>query len=228
MSGRARSERIQVRVSEAEASAIAMVAQQAGKSVAQFIRDAALATARQEVDRTTREERRVTSARPVPAAKARKANLEEAVGRFRTPFVHRRYAVSFEQAIREAASGMQTSELSSVRHLTFFFEAVGQLVANGEIVRIPGVGAFGPYYSERARGIEGCLPRFVASPAFRDHVQWNCPAELNRNRELLALRRRRRSRRSSIVDAMRTLRLHVSAQNRYAQDSFERWIELGL
>lgn len=221
--------RINLRVTEQEHSTIRWLAETSGETITEF----AMAAIRSEA------ERRCSSARSASTAFLRRTDRsrvrrkldptpENLKGRFRAPFLRRADAIGFERVIAQSARQMGISELSSARHTSYFLEALAECVAGGLVVRIPGVGAFGPWHSENASGIDGCIPRFVAGPPFREYVQAVCPARSNRNRELQALRRRRRGRRSSVVDAMQTLRLHIGSQNRNAQAAFERWIEQGL
>lgn len=224
-------ERVTFRVSGTEKWILKLLAEQDGLSVGRFVMKLARSAGRSRTDRlrealdTLREQeaarRKRTKRRNGPPTR------EDVIGRFRVPFLRREHAEDFESIISESARRMGVTELSAARFVSFLVEAIATRVASGKIARVPAFGTFGPWYSEKAKGVTGCLPRFVAAPPLRDFVQWECSARMNRNRELQAVRRRRRRRPSSVVTAMETLRLHIGAQNREAQAAFEKWIEMG-
>jgi len=225
-------QRITVRLSDSEKWVVESFAKQAGLSVGRFIVAAVQIVAKSRIEqikgviassrrleRDRRRRRRATAASPEPS---------QIAGTFRCPFTRREDAEGFQRVISRSAKRMGISELSGARYVSFFLEEIAVAVTEGEIVRLPGFGAFGPWHSEKARGVDGNVPRFVAAQPFREHVQWNSMSSQNRNRELQALRRRRRARRSSVLDALETFRMHIRSQNRDAQAAFERWIELDL
>ncbi|MHC4892559.1 MAG: hypothetical protein ACYTFV_04165 [Planctomycetota bacterium] len=222
-------ERVHIRLSPSEREAVEFLAGQAGLSIGRFLMEAV----RRDFDRQSDQARShatklLARSRRRPRKKVGASAHEDRVGRFKCPFLQREHAAPLEACVRESARRMGVSELSSARHLTYFFESLAKRVAAGEAVRIPGFGVFGPWHSENSKGVDGCLPRFVASAPFRDYVQYETHPRDAQNGTLRAHSRRRRSRGSSVVDAMATIRLHLGSQNREAQRAFERWIELGL
>ena len=64
-------------------------------------------------------------------------NLLRASGK-ELAFLRRKYARSFERVIALVAERMHASQHSIARALSFFAEAVGNEVANGQVVRFPG------------------------------------------------------------------------------------------
>ena len=225
-------QRITVRLSDSERWVVESLAKQAGLSVGRFIVAAVQIVAKSRIkqiagvigssrklERGRRRRKRAVAANPEPS---------QTLGTFRCPFMRREDAEGFQRVISRSAKRMGISELSSARYVSFFLEEIAVAVTEGEIVRLPGFGAFGPWHTENAKGVDDNVPRFVAAQPFREHVQWNSSSRLNRNRELQALRRRRRARHSSVLDALETFRIHIRSQNRDAQAAFERWIELDL
>lgn len=225
------SERITVRVTDTEKWVLQLLARQEGLSVGRYVMKLARAAGR---SRTDRLREAVDALKEQESARRRRRRHRAApptrndvLGRFRSPFLRRDQAKDFEAVISISAQRMGISELSAARFVTFFLEAIATTIASGGIVRLPAFGMFGPWHSDRAKGVDGCLPRFVASEPLRNFVQWECPARLNRNHELQAQRRRRRRRPCSIQDAMETVRRHIGSQNREAQAAFEEWMALG-
>lgn len=222
-------ERVHIRLSPSEREAIEFLAGRAGLSIGRFLMEAIRRDHDRQADQARSHAAKLLARwRRRPKRKTKSSAPEDRAGRFRCPFLQREHAAPFEACVRESAERMGILELSSARHLTYFFESLAKRVAAGEVVRIPGFGVFGPWHSEKAKGVDGCLPRFVASAPFRDYVQYETHLRDAQNGTLRAHARRRRSRGSSVVDAMATIRLHLGSQNREAQRAFERWIELGL
>ena len=226
-------DRVQFRVSPTEKWLLQFLAERAGTSVGRYVMDAVRSEGRPPVDRALAAlEERAVREEALRRKRTRRPKHEptagDVVGQFRCPFLRREDARGFERVVARSAEKMGISELSAARFISFLLEEIAREVASGRVVRLPAFGIFGPWYSPEAKGVEGCLPRFVASTPFRDYVQWECHPRGNRNRELQAQRRRRRQRPSSVIDAMRTLRRHIGSQNREAQAAFERWIEMGL
>lgn len=224
------SERVHFRVTEAEKWVLGQLARQSGLSLGRYIMSVVRAAGTKQVGRVKafieeiqvreeKEKRRRRRKIKTPPTRA------EVLGEFRCPFLHREDARGFERVVSRSARRMGCTELSAARFTSFLFEEIALAIAEGEVVRIPSFGMFGPHHTPKAKGVDGCLPRFVASPPLRDFLQWECHPRLNRNRELQAQRRRRRSRRSSVIDGMATLRRHIHKQNRDAQDCFEVWLE---
>ena len=223
-------EHVHFRVTETEKWLLMLFAQQSGLSLGRYVMAVVKASGTSQMERvnaliaevkanqTKENKRRRRKFRSPPT-------LDEAMGKFRCPYFRREDAEPFERVIRTSARSMGCTELSAARFVSFFLEEIAKEIVAGEVVRLPSFGMFGPWHSPNAKGKDGCLPRFVASPPLRDFVQWESHPRSNRNTELQAQRRRRRSRRSSIIDGMETLRRHIHKQNRDAQDCFEAWME---
>lgn len=232
----ARDQKLNVRLSEAEYEAVRIVARQEGLSLSDFARKAICDAGVRTVSATAGRLKAVGGNAAWPPRRSTRRvvpppSVDELAGQFRVPFMRRKHGEPFRRVIHVSAHAMRCSQLSSARHATFILEAVAREVAKGEIVRLPGFGVFGPFSSENASGVEGCLPRFVAAAPFRDYVQAECHPRENRNKELKAAQRRRRTRPSSVVQAMETIRSHLTAQNRRAQELYEGslddWIAYG-
>lgn len=224
------SERVHFRVTKAEKWVLDQLAKMSGLSLGRYIMSVVRAAGTRQVGNVKelvekirvyeeRERRRRRGKIKTPPSRA------EMLGKFRCPFMRREDARGFERVIRRSARRMGCTELSAARYASFLCEEIAIAMSEGEIVRVPAFGSFGPHYTPRAKGVDGCLPRFVANPPLREFIQWECHPRLNRNRELQAQRRRRRSRRSSVIDGMETFRRHIYKQNRDAQDCFEVWME---
>jgi len=224
-------ERISLRVTETEKWLLQLLARQEGLSLGRYVMALARSAGLLRVDRLRQTAEALIEQDAARRKRTRRwkgrPTREDMLGRFRCPFLRREHAEDFEAVVSEAARRMGVTELSAARFVTFFLEAIATRVASGRIARLPAFGTFGPWYSEKAKGVDGCVPRFVPAEPLREFVQWECSARMSRNRELLALRRRRRRRPSSIVDAMETVRMHLGSQNREAQAAFEKWIEQG-
>ena len=231
-----RDQKLNARVTEVEFEAVKVVAEQEGLSLSDFVRkavrDAGVRTmsataAKLKVGVSAARPRRkkIVQSGPPPSA-------DELAGVWKTPFMRKEDAEAFERVIRASALSMRCSQLSAARLVTFLLEEIAKEVASGKLVRLPGFGVFGPYASENASGVEGCLPRFVSAAPFRDFIQYECHVRDNRNKELKAAQRRRRKRPSSVISTMETIRAHIGAQNRKAQDLYEAssldgWIARG-
>lgn len=224
-------DRITLRVTETEKWLLQHLARHEGLSVGRYVMATTRSTGRMLMNRQCQAAAaliRLDEARRKRTKRwKRKPTLRDMVGRFRCPFLRREHAEGFEAVIADSAKRMGITELSAARFVSFFLESIATAIATGGVVRLPGFGVFGPWYSEKTKGVDGCVPRFVAAAPLREFVQWECSARMNRNRELQAVRRRRRRRRSSVVDAMETLRRHIGSQNQEAQAAFEKWIEMG-
>lgn len=223
-------ERVHFRVTEAEKWVLGQLARQAGLSVGRYVMSVVRTAGENHLGRMKAliEEikARETKARRRRKRKARKhLTREDILGKFRCPFLRREDAQGFERVIRRSARRMGCTELSAARYASFFLEEIARDMAAGEVIRLPSFGTFGPWHSPNAKGVDGCLPRFVASPPLREYVQWECHPRLNRNKELRAQSRRRRSRRSSVIAGLETFRRHIHRQNRDAQGNFEAWLE---
>lgn len=224
-------ERITLRVTETEKWLLQYLADQQGLSIGRYVVAAARSAGRIRVDRQCQAAHALIRQDEARRKRTKqwkgRPTLEDVVGRFRCPFLRRQHAEGFETVIAESAKRMGISELSAARFVSFFLESIATTIATGQVVRLPGFGVFGPWHSEKAKGVDGCVPRFVASEPLREFVQWECSARMNCNRELQAVRRRRRRRPSNVVHAMETFRRHLGSQNREAQAAFEKWIEMG-
>ena len=223
-------ERVHFRVTETEKWLLGLLARQAGLSLGRFVMSIVRTSGKHQLGQVQAliEEIQVREAKAKRRRRRKFKTLptrDEVIGRFRCPYFRREDAEPFERVVRTTARRMGCTELSAARFTTFFLEEIGKEIAAGEVVRLPSFGVFGPWYSPNAKGQDGCLPRFVASPPLREFVQGECHPRSNRNTELQAQRRRRRSRRSSVIDGMETLRRHIHKQNRDAQDCFEVWME---
>ncbi len=148
-----------------------------------------------------------------------------ALAPLKVPFLRRKYARSFERVVAFVAERMHASQHSVARALSFFAEAVGDEVANGQVVRFPGFFVAGPWRTER--GIAEVVPRIQASPPFSNHVLFNCGLGDAQNRALQAHRRRRRGRISLLPKAMEAFRARIEAQDRSILDGLEGWREFG-
>jgi len=224
------SERVHFRVTEAEKWVLGQLARQSGLSLGRYVMSVVRAAGTRQVGRVKAliEEMRVREDKEKRRRRRRiktPPTRAEVLGEFRCPFLRREDARGFERVIRRSARRMGCTELSAARFTSFLFEEIAKEMVSGGVVRVPSFGMFGPHHTPKAKGVDGCLPRFVAGPPLRDFVQWECHPRLNRNRELQAQRRRRRSRRSSVIDGMETFRRHIYKQNRDAQDCFEVWLE---
>jgi len=223
-------DRVHFRVTGTEKWLLGLLARQAGLSLGRYVMSIVRASGTNQMGqvRVLIEELKAQEARD-KRRRRRKVKTpptrEDVIGKFRCPFLRRNDAETFERVVRTSARRMGCTELSAARFTSFFLEEIGKEIAAGEVVRLPSFGVFGPWHSPKAKGTDGCLPRFVASPPLREFVQGECHPRSNRNTELQAQRRRRRSRRSSILDGMETLRRHIHKQNRDAQDCFEVWME---
>ena len=223
-------ERVHFRVTETEKWLLTLMARQSGLSLGRYILAVVKCVGSQQLGAVSAEiQDAITEVEKAKQRRRRRfkapPTVDDAIGVFRCPFLRREDAETFERVIRSSAQRMGCTELSAARFSSFFLEEIGKEIAAGEVVRLPSFGMFGPWHSPNAKGTDGCLPRFVASPPLREFVQNECHPRSNRNKELGAQRRRRRSRRSSIIDGMDMFRRHVHKQNRDAQDCFEVWME---
>lgn len=217
-----RTDTITVRATEAEKWALSAVASSRGESLSSFLLTAALQVARGDVERTRADLSQLIK----PKRRRRKRQTLDAT-EFRTPFMQRRYAAGFEEVVRHAARGMHTDEHSVGILMTYIAEAIGNVLASGGVVRWPALFVAAPYRIERGRR-ELCVPRFQANPPLRNHIEWVCPPERGRNRELDAHRRRRRPDRcGSLARVLADMRQGIMRQDKRICDSLESsWREV--
>ena len=95
-----------------------------------------------------------------------------------------------QQCINNAARKTAMSPWRVALILTFLLEEMSIEVGLGNVVRIPGFGAFGPIlWTSKDTGEQAVYPRFVASRGFRQHIRSACEPCKAKNEELCRYQR---------------------------------------
>jgi hypothetical protein len=223
-------ESITIRVTESEKALIALLAERSELSVGRYIASACRAVGRRQLDRDQDQlsERRDQVIRDLEKEARRRRRKKPTPRRvpkpFKTPFLKEPHGQSFESVVSTVAEKMYATEHSVARLLSFFAEAVGDVVADGRVFRFPSFFIVAPCLTG-SRSADHIVPRFQSYPPFNNHVMFNCPLHLGQNRALQAHRRRRRQRPSTLPQAMEAFRAQVEAQDRENLDGMEAWRE---
>jgi hypothetical protein len=205
---------ISIRVHPMQKAALRALSEASGRTLTEFILEAALGRASSRLDAFRSAARMGRS--PSPRSSRRNGGQDRprpGPMSFRLPSMPGDHGAPFEEVVREVAVRMRTDPHTVAIALTYFAEGLGRIVAGGRVFRWPGVFVVGPYRVEREH-FACCLPRFQANPPLKQLVWEDCPPELGRNRELDAHRRRRRpERKSSLETFMRQQRHAICLQD---------------
>lgn len=106
------------------------------------------------------------------------------------PWMPKKHGKPLRQAIGWAANSMGVDLFKSIKLMTYFLQGIVAQVDQGQLVRIPGFGVFGPFlWINEKTDTSTVYPRFVPSRAFRNEVSVFCPEEWAKNHELQAAQR---------------------------------------
>jgi len=206
-----RRDKLTLRANPAEAESIRLAAREAGLSVSEFLRRAAKAVKPEDL----RDVEPAFAQVPIPRRRSPSRRALDEVQPFRTPFFRGTEGYGFERSVRHAARMMGIDDATMAMALTHFFEALANAVASGQVVRIPGVFAVGPYKStSKVTGEDHVYPRFQAAPPMSRDVDARCPTELARNEEMdKHFRRSRREGVQNVREVMDTIRRAIVNQD---------------
>jgi hypothetical protein len=145
---------------------------------------------------------------------------ERSEGYISIPFSGSRALVhaALRRSINFAATRSGNCPWRTSHVITYFIQAIADEVAAGSLVRIPGLGAFGPFFCEDSGYV---YPRFVPARPFRLHVRELCDEKNAKNDALEGYRRshhpssRPDRSASSTPGAMEALRRHIDKQAGY-------------
>ena len=213
-----------------ERAALRQQARQQGKSLSDFLREALGLEARPKPVRYVRETHEETRQRvgewcaPLLVATRRRKKTRE-LRPFKTPYLQATHAEGFEMAVRSVARSVRTDDITIAIILSYWGEAIANVVASGRMFRFPGLFAVGPYLISTEIGGSYCAPRFQASQVLKEHVRWTCPTGAAQNRALDAHRRRRRPMKcySTLDVVMENFRRAVVNQEKLNLDAIGDW-----
>jgi hypothetical protein len=214
---------ITIRVSGAEKALTGFLARREGLSVGRYLVALMRGHGQRAMPVVVADAKRIADRGRKVRRSRRKAIPQDLLDGFLVPFTRRDDALPFKRSIESAAEKAGVSAHSVAWVASHLCEAIAREVANGHVVRIPGLAVIGPWRIE-ARGI--CVPRFQASQAFVDYLLTDGERQ-GANRALQAHRRRRRQRLQNLPKAMASYRARVEAQHRRLLDGFEAWHAYG-
>jgi hypothetical protein len=204
---------ISIRVHPGQKEALRTLAKAAGKTLSEYVLESAIATGRSQLDETRASvPRGIAAPRLIRASRTTDRPRPDPMT-FRLPSMPGDYGAPFEEVVRFVAVKMRTDPHTVAIALTYVAEGIGRTLAQGRVLRWPGLFIAGPYRVEREH-FTCCLPRFQSYPPLTQLIWEECPPELGRNRELDAHRRRRRPERShSLETFLRQQRHAISLQD---------------
>lgn len=214
---------ITFRVSGAEKALTGFLARREGLSVGRYLVALMRGHGQRAMPVVAAEAKRIADVGRRARRSRKKATPQDLLDGFQVPFTRREDALPFKRSIESAAEEAGVSAHSVAWVASHLCEAIAREVANGHVVRIPGLAVVGPWRLE-ARGI--CVPRFQASQAFVDYLLTDGERQ-GANRALQAHRRRRRQRLQNLPKAMACYRARIEAQHRRLLDGFEAWHAYG-
>lgn len=205
--------KLSVRVTAAEKAALQALARSRGLTLSEFIVSACKALGTQVAENLQEVvDLQVKMARRKPVRR-RKEDQRKDLGVFKVPYLQAREAAPFEGVVRYVAREMRADEMTVGILMTHLGEAIGDVLACGQVFRWPGMFVVGPYLVETSDGAH-CVPRFQASPLLKNHVLWNCEPDRACNRTLDAhRRRRRRDRQGTLRSLMESTRHTIAKQD---------------
>jgi nucleoid DNA-binding protein len=132
------------------------------------------------------------------------------------------------ECIKHAADEAGVTTYRAAYVMSRFFESLIERVASGEVVRIAGLGTFGPATRIPRSAMEGdapyTTPRFVPSRAFRAEVRTCCPPDKARDSRLRRYGKRQAP--SSRPDHPHTLSATTMRRFRDELRSQDPWSEI--
>ena len=163
---------ITIRVTEAEKELVAFFAKAEGLSVGRFLIGLMNAHGRESLRSLT--ERVTDKTPPEPSLQDSPPRNRDAsqvlseLGRgLQIPFLQKKHGAPLLRAVEQTAAQAHTYPQVVAWMASHLFEAIAREVASGNVVRVPGFAAVGPWRID-SRGV--CVPRFQASQAFCDYL----------------------------------------------------------
>jgi len=149
---------------------------------------------------------------------------ERSAGYIKIPFNSKsEQSLPLRRALTYSADQMCMGQYQAAMVLTFFIRGVADEVSWGRVVRIPGLGMFGPWrWASPKKGLPDiATPRFIPARPFRNQVRHMCPPDRTQNEALETYRRshnlasKPNRYAASTAGAMRAWQKHINKQAKY-------------
>lgn len=204
-----RNSTISARLSPTQKRALQVLAKQSNRTLSGLVLDSLQEAGAKQLDAMRSAIKKETSRR-------RRSRKPREFRPLKTPFLREADAAGFEEVVHYVAEKMNCDAITIAVLLTHLGEAIGNVLAKGEVFRWPGVLIAGSYATVKS-GVACSVPRFQANPPLIEHVKWSCPVADACNKQMDAHRRRRRPDRSGSLSTVMGI-----ARNCYLKQDKER------